>query len=74
MILSVNVLLRISLTVDNGDLKNTTLNKTVIFHSHKRSMEVGSLGLRWWLPKYLGSECLPPFTPSAPGCGTHVLG
>lgn len=59
MVLSVNVLLRISLTVGNGDLKNTTLNKTVIFHSHKRSMEVGSLGLRWWLPRYLGSRCLP---------------
>ena len=36
------VLLRISLTIGNGDLKNTTLNKTVIFPSHKRSVEVGS--------------------------------
>ena len=74
MVLSVNVLLRISLTIDNGDLKNTTLNKTVIFHSHKRSMEVGSLGLRWWLPRYLGSRCLPSFIPLTPGCGTHILG
>lgn len=74
MVLSVNVLLRISLTIDNGDLKNTTLNKTVIFHSHKRSMEVGSLGLRRWLPRYLGSRCFPSFIPSTPGCGTHILG